>query len=408
MPASAGGAEESLTKPVELFTPGFSLSRARFEAYGTEGDLYALATTMAYFIFPIAAMSFLREDILDTYRVFIDGLGWPERIHRLLTDLAAARIGLTDVLRELEHEAELLDQVGTAPRRPVAEEEFGLGEAEAGVAAFVAAVADGERDSLFPVDPFAHVTNPLSLGFGASGVLWALNSSGIVIRPEWRDWLGGRLESLDADRYPDGLMSGLAGIAWAADSLGLSTRARELLDRANDRAFDSGDYSFYYGLAGVGMTNLRFFLRGHDPRDLAAALECAQALCDTVQRDGARAYWLNEFATDGPLTGLGFGQAGCRDVPAADAPDHRRGTVSAARTGRALLGDGTRPAHRGRRPDHVRARRDHGAVRRGGFRRSGPSAAPIRGLGQRAYRPAGSGRSALGAAGVRLRHERGG
>ncbi|WP_329466808.1 class III lanthionine synthetase LanKC [Streptomyces sp. NBC_01431] len=306
----AGGAEESLTKPVELFTPGFSLSRARFEAYGTEGDLYALATTMAYFIFPIAAMSFLREDILDTYRVFIDGLGWPERIHRLLTDLAAARIGLTDVLRELEHEAELLDQVGTAPRRPVAEEEFGLGEAEAGVAAFVAAVADGERDSLFPVDPFAHVTNPLSLGFGASGVLWALNSSGIVIRPEWRDWLGGRLESLDADRYPDGLMSGLAGIAWAADSLGLSTRARELLDRANDRAFDSGDYSFYYGLAGVGMTNLRFFLRGHDPRDLAAALECAQALCDTVQRDGARAYWLNEFATDGPLTGLGFGQAG--------------------------------------------------------------------------------------------------
>ncbi|MCQ8771079.1 class III lanthionine synthetase LanKC [Streptomyces telluris] len=305
----AGAAD--LSKPVELYTPGFSLSRNRFKAYGPEGDRYALASTMAYFVFPIAAMSYLREDVLDLYRIFItEGLGWPERVHRLITDLARNRIGLTDVLEALEDEEDLLRRVEAAPARPVVEERLGLVDAEAGVAAFVEAAADPGRDTLFPVDPFAHVTNPLSLGFGASGVLWALNASGITIRPEWHGWLSEELAGIDVARYPDGLMNGLSGIAWAAASLGLGAHARELLAQANRRAVEKGDYTFYYGLAGVGMTNLRFFLHGRDPHDLAAAQECARVLCDTAQRDGGRAHWLNEFSAKGPLTGLGFGQAG--------------------------------------------------------------------------------------------------
>lgn len=308
--SGAGGGEDPLERPVELFTPGFSLSRSRFKASGPEGDLYGLATTMAYFIFPVAAMSYLREDVLDTYRVFIDRLCWPRRIHELLTDLSRARITLTDVLDVLEDEADLIGQVRAVVPRPVVEERLGLGEAEAGVTAFVEAVCDTDRDTLFPVDPFAHVTNPLSLGFGASGVLWALGASGVPIRSEWRGWLHEKLTGIDVAQYPDGLMSGLAGIAWAADSLGLGVQARQLLAQANRRAPETGDYTFYYGLAGLGMTNLRFFLRGHDRRDLAAAQECARALCDAAQHDGRDVYWLNEFATGGPLTGLGFGQAG--------------------------------------------------------------------------------------------------
>ncbi|MEV7559406.1 lanthionine synthetase LanC family protein, partial [Streptomyces sp. NPDC089795] len=304
--------DDALAKPVELYTPGFSLSRNRFKAYGPEGDRYALASTMAYFVFPIAAMSYLRENVLDLYRIFItEGLGWPERVHRLITDLARDRIDLTDLLKALEDEGDdLLDRVEAAPVLPVVEEELGFADAEAGVAAFIEATADTERRTLFPVDPFAHVTNPLSLGFGASGVLWALHAGGVPIRPRWRDWLSRELADIDPARYPDGLMNGLSGIAWAADSLGLGVPARELLTRANERAVDKGDHTFYYGLSGVGMTNLRFFLRGHDPRDLAAAQECARALHETARRDGGHAHWLNDFSAEGPLTGLGFGQAG--------------------------------------------------------------------------------------------------
>lgn len=217
----AESGDAALAKPVELYTPGFSLSRNRFKAYGPEGDRYALASTMAYFIFPIAAMSYLREDVLDLYRIFItEGLGWPERVHRLITDLARDRMDLTGLLTALEDEAGLLEAVEALPSHPVVEERLALADTEAGVAAFVEATADTGRDTLFPVDPFAHVTNPLSLGFGASGVLWALHASGVPVRPEWRDWLSRRLADIDPARYPDGLMNGLSGIAWAADSSG--------------------------------------------------------------------------------------------------------------------------------------------------------------------------------------------
>jgi len=115
---------------------------------------------------------------------------------------------------------------------------------------------------------------------------------------------------IDVVEYPVGLMSGLAGIAWATHSLGLRTEARELLRQANQRASQDHDYTFYYGLAGLGMTNLHFYVRDHAEGDLAAAQECARALCDTAQRDGRWVYWSNDFAVDGPLSGLGFGQAG--------------------------------------------------------------------------------------------------
>jgi class III lanthionine synthetase len=306
--AKADAKHADLETPVEVFTPGFSHSRKSFVTPGPRDDLYSLATVLAYFIFPIASMSYLREDVLDLYRIFVDGLGWPAEIHGVLMDLAQARITLSDVLEFLQQEADLIEQVTAPPPWPVDEQRLRL--VEAGVAAFVEAAADTDRDTLFPVDPFAHVTNPLSLGFGASGVLWALATSGIQIRPEWLRWLRDKLAGIEIVEYADGLMNGLAGIAWAADSLGLRAQARWLLGHANRRGLAAGDYTFYYGLAGLGMTNLSFYLRGHAEPDLAAASECARALCDAAQHDSGHTYWLNEFATDGPLTGLGFGQAG--------------------------------------------------------------------------------------------------
>ncbi|HLU46282.1 MAG TPA: class III lanthionine synthetase LanKC [Natronosporangium sp.] len=299
-----------LQETVELYTPGFSHSRRADGASDFAGDLYSIATIMSYFIFPIAAMSYLREDVFELYRYFIDALGWPVQIHEVIKDLAQARISLEDVLEFLADDTALIAQVQEPSREPVVEEQLKLPEVKTGVALFMKTVADLDRETLFPVDPFAYVTNPLSLGFGASGVLWALERSGFSLRPEWREWLEKQVTDLDIDEYPNGLMSGLAGIAWALDDLGLHAPARDLLDQANRRMSDINDYTFYYGLAGLGMANLRFHLRERRQDDLEAAKECARILRDTVQRDGPHVYWLNEFAKDGPLTGLGFGQSG--------------------------------------------------------------------------------------------------
>ncbi|MFL6077241.1 MAG: class III lanthionine synthetase LanKC [Mycobacteriales bacterium] len=306
----AADEEAPLTEPVDLYTPGFSHSRRRSAAPTVEDDLYSLATVMAYFIYPVAAMSYLRQDVLDLYRVFTDDLGWTPRIHELLVDLAAARVSLRDVLDFLERADELIDQVEIAPPGPVAEADLGLPRAEAGVAAFVEAVADTDRDSLFPVDPFAHETNPLSLGFGASGVLWALDASGVPLRPEWLKRLRDDLAGMDTKEYPAGLMNGLAGIAWAVDALGFRAEAAPLLAAANRRAHEAGDYTFYYGLAGVGMTNLHFYVRDGDEHHLDAARDCAGALLEAARQESGHVHWRNEFVTDEPFTGLGFGQAG--------------------------------------------------------------------------------------------------
>jgi hypothetical protein len=302
--------EPTLQEAVELYTPGFSHSRRWSAAPTAEDDLYSLATVMAYFIFPIAAMSYLRQDVLDLYRVFTDDLGWPPRIHELLVDLAQARVSLGDVLDFLEREDELVGQVEVAPLLPVAETDLGLPQAEAGVAAFISAVSDTDRDSLFPVDPFAHETNPLSLGFGASGVLWALHASGVRLRPEWLKRLSDDLAGMDTAQYPAGLMNGLAGIAWAVDALGFRTQAAPLLAKANQRAHEAGDYTFYYGMAGVGMTNLHFYIGDRDERHLAAARECAGALLETAVHEDGQVHWSSDFVSGAPFTGLGFGQAG--------------------------------------------------------------------------------------------------
>jgi hypothetical protein len=308
--AEADAQDATLADPVELYTPGFSHSRRRFSASAFEDDLYSLAITMAYFVFPIAAMSYLREDVLGCYRVFTDGLGWPPLIHGLLTDLSEGRVTLQGALDVLDREDDLVGRVEAAPLRPIAEERLGLAEVEAGVAAFIGAVADTDRDTVFPVDPFAHETNPLSLGFGSSGVLWALDASGVPLEPEWLDRLRADLDGIDLAQFPAGLMNGLAGIAWAADALGLRTQAAPLLAEANRRAHEAGDYTFYYGLAGVGMTNLRFYLRERDERHLTAAWDCARALFDAALDTGENTHWRNEFVAEEPFTGLGFGQAG--------------------------------------------------------------------------------------------------
>ncbi|XIE81172.1 class III lanthionine synthetase LanKC [Streptomyces sp. SBR177] len=305
-------AKHGLAQPVELFTPGFSLSRHIYRTFGYEGDLFALATTMAYFVFPVAAMSYLRENVLDSYRLYLDSLGWPRSLHTLITELAAARIGLPEVLDALADPEALIDQVRAPAPRTV--DPAPLAAAADGVAAFITAAADTGRATLFPTDPFAHVTNPLSLGFGASGVLWALHASGHPVRPEWRAWLREKLAGIDHRAYADGLMNGLAGIAWAADTLGLHAEARDLLDQANARVRAAGhenaDPTYYYGLAGLGLTNLRFHLHGSGPTHLAAARACAEALHATARWDGPRAHWLSPSSPGAPLTGLGFGQAG--------------------------------------------------------------------------------------------------
>lgn len=308
--AESGEADRHLERPVDLYTPGFSRARGVGRRSTTADDLYGLATTMAYLIFPVAAMSFLREDVFDVFRHYVDELGWPGEIHDLIKGLSEGTTTLEMAIKAVSDVDPLLERVEVPVRQPLDAAELRLPDVMAGLAAFVTESAAADRASLFPVDPFAHITNPLSLGFGAAGVLYALNASGQPVQPEWLQWLRDKVAALDVGEHSAGLMNGLAGIAWALDGLGLRAESDHLIELANRLGESTNDYTFYYGLAGLGMTNLRFYTRRNSPQYLETAQLCAKELCSRAQRDSSQVYWLNDFSGNGPLTGLGFGQAG--------------------------------------------------------------------------------------------------
>jgi class III lanthionine synthetase len=295
---------------VELFTPGFSHARRLNSAADFADDLYSLAIMMGYFIFPIASMSFLRKEIIDLYEFYTKRLSWPSEIHNLMISLADGSATIETVLTTLEDRDRLLTLVTDPNLDSPAEDPSELIRVRNGLVKFLSKAGSTDLESLFPVDPFAQVTNPLSLGFGASGILYAMHRAGAPQNEAWLAWLADALKNMRQENYPPGLLNGLSGIAWAALDLGLQNQAEELLRLSNQRAADETDYTMYYGLAGIGMTNIRFYFKTGDQRWLAEARVMADRLLTAAVTDSGKTYWTNGFTASRPFTGLGFGQAG--------------------------------------------------------------------------------------------------
>lgn len=302
--AATNPEDADLVTGVRVATPGFSHSQVNALASAPADDGVSIASVMGYVAFPVTAMSFLRPDMDEVTLGYVRDLGWPPEIGKVLAGLWQRRISLAAALEQLQR----CPRVATRPSAPIRMSRAASALVADRVAGFVVAAADSSRDSLFPVDPFAHETNPLGLGFGALGVMWALHEHGLPMAPAWREWVVAGLAA-PARRAP-GLINGDAGMAWAAADLGLIDESRRLLARAEAAIEDVDDHSYYYGLAGIGLAALRQHLRDGNPSRLDAARRCAQRLEALAVVDSHGARWRNEFADESPLTGLGYGPAG--------------------------------------------------------------------------------------------------
>src|SRR5262249_32980742 len=120
----------------------------------------------------------------------------------------------------------------------------------------LASIRPKRDDGLFPADPFIHRTNPLSLGFGASGVLYSLKKCGLEIPQEGIDWLEQKLDRVKPEELPPGLLTGSAGIAWTLSELGFEDRALDLMRMSSESPLLKEHHSYLYGMAGIGMANL--------------------------------------------------------------------------------------------------------------------------------------------------------
>ncbi|MEI5097862.1 class III lanthionine synthetase LanKC [Streptomyces sp. PmtG] len=125
--------------------------------------------------------------------------------------------------------------------------------------AVVASATPDRDDRLFPGDVRQLEHQGASLAFGAAGVLHALRVTGRAPHPgaaEHADWL---VRAARAERWPrPGLYDGVAGVACVLDDLGLRAEALEVLARLREFDLERCGSSLFGGLAGIGLTLLRF------------------------------------------------------------------------------------------------------------------------------------------------------
>lgn len=299
-----GAVRPGVDDATPLYTPGFKDPlRARKNAVGVEDDLYGLAAIMFYMIFPIHALSSLRDDLYDAVlSTILADIGWSQsEVFNVISGLSKGEVTLTRA-------CELLD--GPAPPHYAEDIEDGFCEKTSQeLGNFILAnMRDGENGSLFPADPFMHQTNSLSLGFGTCGVLYALKKCGFEIPKRAYDWLERELDKCEgSEDLPPGLLTGASGIAWSLGELGFDERAAAFMKMANRSTLLKRHHSYFYGMAGIGMANLYLYVRTKNSDYLAAAGDLAEALLKTAKEIDTGIYWESDRLVH---LGYGYGQSG--------------------------------------------------------------------------------------------------
>jgi tRNA A-37 threonylcarbamoyl transferase component Bud32 len=301
-----GAFRPELDQPTYLYTPGFkSVASIRKNTQGFEDDLFALAANLFYMLFPIAAFTTLSKELFDkVLRTMLNDIGWSQtEVFNVINGFAKNEMTCARACELLDKPAEIVPPSFADDIDVVACDEISqqLGR-------FILAHMRPDRDdALFPADPFIHRTNTLSLGFGASGVLYTLKRCGFEIPKTAFDWLETRLDKVDPRDLPPGLLTGASGVAWGLSELGLEDRALELMQVANESALLKDHHSYLYGMAGIGMANLHFYARTNKPEYLGVASELGDALLRSAKESEQGIYWEN----DGLLhLGYGYGQSG--------------------------------------------------------------------------------------------------
>ena len=182
----------------------------------------------------------------------------------------------------------------------------------------VAAADTKRRDRLFPAHVMVHETNPLSLAYGAAGVLHALHQLGDPVPDHLRAWL------LTADLprdCPPGLYTGTAGVAWVLDELGQPAAARRSLVAATEHELFGAEHGILAGTAGIGLACLRLWHTGVDGAGgadraelLALAVGCGERIAASAVHGERGPHWpvgdeLDPSSTTVPV-GYGRGASG--------------------------------------------------------------------------------------------------
>lgn len=286
-----------------LFTPGFADDeQMRGGKLTLENDYYAFGSVMLYYLTHLNNVQEIKPEMpAAAVREIIRDFGLPESLGDAIATLrdknplnrCSPKLLLSKISNKLSEPVD-----GLFPKDQPHGDNAALIR---GAAEFIINSADYSRkDRLFPADPEVFETNPLSVAHGVTGILLTLSKLAPEhISPEMTAWLLDK--PITPKNYPPGLYLGISGIAWGLLELGHTGRAEDTLRLSFNHPLLEKGHGLYYGLAGWGLTNLKFWLKTRKGIYLENAIAAAETLLRSSNKDGDTMCWM-----EGGKTELGF------------------------------------------------------------------------------------------------------
>jgi tRNA A-37 threonylcarbamoyl transferase component Bud32 len=273
-----GAHQPEVDRAVNIYTPGFvSPYRLAGGQARAEDDYYSAGAVLFSYLLPVNGLLHLN----------------PRARHEILAAIHKD-IQLPMVIVDLIND--LMDQPGAAavakggvevsnPGSNVASVEPAIDYQTVvdDVVKHLRGISDHRRnDRLYPADPQVFATNPLSLAYGAAGVAYALYKTTGNIPQADIDWI--LQHRVTPAEYAPGLYVGMSGIAWSLLEMGLTQRAEEIFKLTLEHPLAYKTADLFHGMAGWGMTALRFFQQ----TGKEVYLDQARRAGDTLIASGAR------------------------------------------------------------------------------------------------------------------------
>jgi len=303
-----GAFRPSLDVVQEIHTPGFRPEvKGRDKANNYKDDLYAVGVIMMYSMFPIVALAFLREDIFDSILpTLVKDIGWSfTPVTKIIQGLVSGKMSSEKAIALLDNEFRVVK-----PKHKARSELTTpcLTDTSEQISQFICKnYRLDDIYTLFPIDPFGAISNPLGFAFGATGILHGLEKNGFEVPGPAMERYNTELAALDVTSLSPGFLVGTAGMAWAFIDLGDKDRGRKFLNHANSSDLARDHHSLYYGMAGIGMINLVAYKEYSDETFLQAAVSLAEELLSSALENERGIYWENNGSVQ---LGLGYGQSG--------------------------------------------------------------------------------------------------
>jgi hypothetical protein len=283
--------EIGVERPIAIYTPGFASGdrMAGGEACISD-DHYAMGAVLLAYLFPVTGLIQLnagaKYEVMESI----------QRDARLPREIAAMILDLMDadpVRRPTPGRVlEIVKSTNSVAGPTHATEEVGedTGVFITQILTHIRKVATYERqDRLFPSDPKVFVTNPLSLAYGAAGVVYALHRVGRQFPQAAVDWI--LAHEITKEEYPPGFYIGLAGIGLALLEIGVQEEAERIFRMSFDHPLLDAAADIFHGISGWGMTSLRFFLHTADEFYLEQARRAGDQLLQTSRQSAHGLFW---------------------------------------------------------------------------------------------------------------------